>query len=173
MAESREEWTAPSVVAATCLWLGRIPFAPGTWGAVAGVVVSLATGALATAIAERASSPEAAVAIEAVILVVLNLVAIPVCSAAAPRIGRGSDPGPIVLDEALSLPLGMLVVPFAGRTLPVIVVGWLLHRIFDVSKPFPCRRLEHLPRGLGVMADDWGAAAWMAAALFAWRTSGG
>lgn len=170
MAENREEWTAPSVVAATCLWLGRIPFAPGTWGAMAGVGLSLATGSLAASLAGRAAWPEAATAIEAAILVVLNLVAIPVCSTAARRLGRGSDPGPIVIDEVFSLPLGMLVVPLAGRTWPVLAGGWLLHRLFDISKPFPCRKLEQLPAGLGVMADDWAAAAWMAAAMLAWRS---
>lgn len=169
MAESREEWTTPSVVAATCLWIGRIPFAPGTWGAAAGVGVSLVTGGAASWIAGRFSCAGAETVIEAVILVAANLVGIPICSAAARRLGRGSDPGSIVLDEALSLPLGMLVVPFAGRTLPVLLAGWILHRVFDISKPFPCRRLEHLPGGLGVMADDWAAAAWMAAAMVAWR----
>jgi len=172
MAESREDWTSPSVVAATCLWLGRIPFAPGTWAAMAGVGVSLATGAASAWIAGRASNPSVQTAIEAAILVAANLAAIPICSAAVRRLARGSDPGPIVIDEALSLPLGMLVVPFDARSLPVLVVGWVLHRVFDISKPFPCRRLEHLPAGLGVMADDWAAAAWMAAAMLAWRAAG-
>ncbi len=172
MAEFREEWTAPSVVAATFLWLGRIPFAPGTWGAMAGVGVSLATGAAAAGLAGWASRPEASTAIEAAMLVAANLVGIPICSAAARRLGRGSDPGSIVIDEALSLPLGMLVVPFGDRSLPVLVAGWVLHRVFDISKPFPCRRLEHLPGGLGVMADDWAAAAWMAAAMLAWQAAG-
>ena len=172
MAEIRADWTSPSVVAATCLWLGRIPFAPGTWGAMAGVGVSLATGAASAWIAGRASNPSVQTAIEAAILVAANLVGIPICSAAARRLGRGSDPGPIVIDEALSLPLGMLAVPFDGRSLPVLVAGWILHRVFDIAKPFPCRRLEHLPGGLGVMADDWAAAAWMAAAMLAWQAVG-
>lgn len=172
MAESRNAWTAPSVLAATCLWLGRIPFAPGTWGAVAGIGISLAAGAAAASIAENAARPDAAAAIEAALLFALNLAAIPICTAAARRLGRGSDPGAIVLDEAASLPLGMLVVPFAGRTWPVLAAGWLLHRLFDIWKPFPCRRLERLPAGLGVMADDWGAAAWMATVLLAWRAVG-
>jgi phosphatidylglycerophosphatase A len=41
----------------------------------------------------------------------------------------------------------------------------VLLRIFDIGKPFPCRQLERLPTGLGIMADDWGAAAWTAACL--------
>ena len=53
-----------------------------------------------------------------------------------------------------------------------VVVAFVLHRLFDITKPFPCRRLERLPAGLGIMADDWGAAAWMAAALTACRWCG-
>lgn len=163
-------WSSPSVVAATCLWLGRIPAAPGTWGAAAGVGLSLLTGAMARMAAAPLDLPP--LPVELAMLVALNLLGIPLCTAAARRLGRGSDPGAIVLDEATSLPLGMLVVPFAERTWPVLVAGWFLHRVFDVTKPFPCRQLEHLPDGLGVMADDWGAAAWMAVSLAAVRWLG-
>jgi len=27
-------------------------------------------------------------------------------------------------------------------------------RVFDVLKPWPCRRLERLPGGFGILADD-------------------
>ena len=39
------------------------------------------------------------------------------------------------------------------------------HRLFDITKLPPCRQLERLPDGLGVMADDWAAAAYAAAIL--------
>jgi phosphatidylglycerophosphatase A len=35
-----------------------------------------------------------------------------------------------------------------------IAAAFLLFRIFDVIKPFPAGRLEHLPGGFGIMADD-------------------
>ena len=34
------------------------------------------------------------------------------------------------------------------------VAGFLLFRATDVIKPFPANRLERLPGGIGVMADD-------------------
>ena len=80
--------------------------------------------------------------------------------------GEPSDPWPQVrdiLDDArTALP----------DSLPLLVAAFALHRLFDITKPFPCRRLEHLPAGLGIMADDWGAAAWMAVALTACRWCG-
>ena len=35
-----------------------------------------------------------------------------------------------------------------------LVAGFLIFRIFDIIKPFPCRRSERLPGGWGIMADD-------------------
>lgn len=159
-------WFDPAVVAATCGWLGRIPFAPGTFGAAAGVLVSF--------VLARAGLSLAA---EAAVVVALNAVGIPLCTAAARRLGRGSDPGAIVYDEMASVPLGLLALPAAARSAwpgaaALLLAAFVFHRVFDITKPFPCRRLERLPAGLGIMADDWGAAAWMAAALTACRWCG-
>jgi len=81
------------------------------------------------------------------------------------------------IGAGIGVPLGLLAVPVAARTalpdsLPLLVAAFALHRLFDITKPFPCRQLEHLPAGLGIMADDWGAAAWMAVALTACRWCG-
>jgi phosphatidylglycerophosphatase A len=35
-----------------------------------------------------------------------------------------------------------------------VITGFLLFRILDVVKPFPAGRLEHAPRGWGIMLDD-------------------
>jgi len=45
------------------------------------------------------------------------------------------------------------------------VWGFALHRLLDITKPPPARRLERLPDGLGVMADDWVAALYACVAL--------
>ena len=159
-------WFDPVVFSATCGGLGRIPFAPGTFGAALGVAASVA-------LAQTGISPAA----EAALVIALNLIGIPICTLAARRLGRGEDPGAINYDEMGSAMLGLLVVPAAARAdvwaaLPLLVVAFLLHRAFDVAKPFPCRQLEHLPDGLGIMADDAGAAAWMALILAGCRQAG-
>jgi len=146
-------WWDPAVLAATCGGLGRVPAAPGTFGALLGALV-------AAGLAAAALPPGA----EAAALVAANLVGIPLCTRGARLLGRG-DPGQIVYDECASLPLALLVVPAAARTPAVLAAAFVLHRIFDVNKPFPLRRLERLPRGLGIMADDWGAAGYVAACL--------
>jgi len=147
-------WWRPAVLAATCGGIGRAPAAPGTFGAALGT-------ACAAGLAAAALPP----AVEAGLLVAVNLIGIPLCTRAARALGRGGDPGAIVYDECASLPLALVVVPAAARTPGVLAAAFVLHRLFDVSKPFPCRRLERLPAGLGIMADDWGASAYVAACL--------
>jgi phosphatidylglycerophosphatase A len=46
-----------------------------------------------------------------------------------------------------------------------LLAAFLLFRLFDILKPFPCRRLESLPGGWGIMADDWMAGVYAAICL--------
>jgi phosphatidylglycerophosphatase A len=46
-----------------------------------------------------------------------------------------------------------------------LLAGFLLFRLFDIAKPFPCRQLEKLPGGWGIMADDWMAGVYAAICL--------
>ncbi len=46
-----------------------------------------------------------------------------------------------------------------------LLLGFLLFRLFDIWKPFPVRQLEKLPRGWGIMADDWMAGIYAAILL--------
>lgn len=142
-------WTAPSVILATGFWTGRIPWAPGTWGALVGLP-------LAWGIDQIAWWP-----LRLAVIVAICVVGIPICTAAARRMGGRKDPGSIVLDEIASMPIVFLFVPSAVIGRPaVLAAGFVLHRIFDISKPPPARQLERLPTGLGIMADDWAAAAY-------------
>lgn len=152
---------------ATCGGIGLVPFAPGTFGTLAGIPLSLATGAAATWLAGLigGAGPVATVVIEALLLVPVVAAGVPICTRAAAGLGLGKDPGPIVFDEAAALPLVLLVVPPAARTPAMLAAAFALFRLFDITKPFPCRRLEALPAGLGIMADDQAAAVWAAACL--------
>jgi phosphatidylglycerophosphatase A len=169
---SPSSWCDPAVLLATCGGIGRVGVAPGTFGSLVGIPLSMATGWLATVCAGPLGSGWLTVAVEAALVAAICLVAVPICTRAAHRLGRGDDPGAIVLDEAAALPLTLLAAPFADRSWLVLTAGFLLFRLFDISKPFPCRRLESLPAGLGIMADDWGAAAWAAAGLAIARWQG-
>ena len=148
------------MLVATLGGLGRVGFAPGTWGAAAGVLLSLAVATGAARFAAGVAWP-----VEAALVAAVCLGGVPYCSRAAAVLGRGKDPGCIVLDEAAAMAATLLVVPPAARTPAVLAVAFALFRIFDIAKPFPCNRCERLPTGLGIMADDWAAAAYAAACL--------
>ena len=82
-----------------------------------------------------------------------------ICDAAEKRL-QMRDPGMIVLDEVVAVPLlfiGMggltgLIVEHGGW--PVLLTGFLLFRIFDILKPFGISHLQNLPGGLGCAIDD-------------------
>ena len=57
----------------------------------------------------------------------------------------------IVIDEIMGYFLTMLWIP---KTLLFISVGFLLFRLLDIVKPFPCRPLEKVRGGFGVVLDD-------------------
>lgn len=97
------------------------------------------------------------------------------------------DPQYVVADEvagqhlALLLPLIPIALPHLGTHLDFseytiyfalslanwryLLMGLILFRIFDIWKPWPVRQLENLPRGWGIMADDWMAGVYAAILL--------
>ena len=61
------------------------------------------------------------------------------------------DPGAIVIDEVAGMTLAVLPFP---PTVPVLIAGFVLFRILDITKPFPARVSQRVAGGLGVMVDD-------------------
>lgn len=63
----------------------------------------------------------------------------------------GEDPGYIVIDE-----LAGICVTLAGHSITPVntTIGFVLFRIFDITKPFPIKQAERLRGGYGIVADD-------------------
>lgn len=127
--------------------VGRIPVAPGTFGT--------AVGMLWAALLLRNGGGILA----CLITLVAILAAVPVC-AAAERILGHSDPGCVVLDELVVMPLVWLPavwwVPslYAQHSWILPVAGFAAFRLFDIWKPGPIRTSQELPGGWGVVMDD-------------------
>lgn len=142
-----------AVLLATGLGLGRIVPAPGTISsAVWGLPLAWAIGQLPGRGWQLA------------IVVALNLMGVPLATAAGRALGGKKDNQAIVWDEIATVPVVFLLMPLAGWT--TAVVGFVLHRLLDISKLPPARQLEFLPDGLGVMADDWMASIYAALSMF-------
>jgi phosphatidylglycerophosphatase A len=60
-----------------------------------------------------------------------------------------NDPQEVVVDEVAGQMLCLLA---AAPTAPGLAAGFLAFRLFDIWKPF--RRVEDLPGGWGIVADD-------------------
>lgn len=146
-------WRSPAVLLATGLGVGASPVAPGTLGALWGIPISLAVFSLSTWYWQVA------------ILLLINLLGVPICGAAARALGA-KDPGAVVWDEFATVPLVFLFVRSELVFEPtVLIVGFVLHRLFDISKLPPVRQLERLPGGWGIMADDWFASVYAGVTL--------
>lgn len=68
-------------------------------------------------------------------------------------LGAHDDPR-IVVDETVGFWVAALGLP---RSAWALGAAFVLFRLFDAMKPPPCRRLEALPGGVGVVMDDVGA----------------
>jgi phosphatidylglycerophosphatase A len=130
-----------SLAYASALYLGFIPGAPGTYGSIAATLAFylafLFTGRIL---------PE--IHLSAICLISLAGV---LTSNTVSRNTGIKDPQFIVIDEVAGQLLTFLFLPVNAFNL---ILGTILFRLFDMWKPFPIRRLEHLKGGLGVMADD-------------------
>jgi phosphatidylglycerophosphatase A len=141
--------------------LGFLPVAPGTWGSLAPAVIYMAAGILI--------GPRTAIASMAVLLI-LGCVVTVMCSPKVIALTGSKDPGQIVSDEVAGQALTLLLVQWLMPTAEFCIAaaaGFGLFRLFDIIKPWPCRRLENLPAGWGILADDlaagiWAGGVWMA-----------
>lgn len=141
--------TALAVFVCSFGYIGYFPFASGTAGSAAGLIVYL--------LIQAADAPYG----QATAIAVLSAAGI-WSGTVAERYFATTDPSQGVIDEVV----GMLITLFAIHVgWAGLGVGFLLFRVFDVMKPFPAGRFEHLPGGLGMMADDAMAAVYANLAL--------
>jgi phosphatidylglycerophosphatase A len=186
---------------ATFCGLGYIPVAPGTFGSLAGLILTLSVYQILAAVSMGGIQ---IIFIGRIpvdpLLLIQCLIAIALAAAGLWSAGRTSgfwqqkDDPRVVIDEVSGQHLALLL----GSTLPVwwrpenswaapplgfityqSVLGWkylllglVLFRVFDISKPFPARQVRSLPGGLGIMADDWVAGVYAALGLWLARAVG-
>lgn len=169
---------------ATSLGVGYLPVAPGTWGSAVAVALVSGTAALA-----RSESGPLIVVSEFSLLLALAAIGLWASQRVVSSASSDPDPGYVVIDElsgqTISLVMGLALSAWTAAPLQetviakltvaltlgllnwkYLVAGFILFRVFDIWKPFPARRAELLPGGLGIMADDWVAGAYAALGLW-------
>ena len=83
------------------------------------------------------------------VLLVASAIGVYSAGRAAPE--WGDDPGQVVIDEGVGFLFAVAFLPPSAGT---IIAGFFVFRAFDIVKPPPARRLETLPGGWGIVADD-------------------
>ena len=132
--------------------VGRMRKAPGTWGSLAGLlyftVFFHGLGIFGILFFSAVGA----------------YLAVAMCGEAEFRLAQ-RDPGSVVLDEFVAMPLCFIGWPSLAGLLPswaapwsLFIGGFVLFRLFDILKPFGISRLQALPDGWGVVADDLAAA---------------
>ncbi|NKB50223.1 MAG: phosphatidylglycerophosphatase A [Alphaproteobacteria bacterium] len=117
---------------------GNLPMAPGTWGSLVALpcaaVLAMLGGPWLLSLA----------------ILLAFVVGVWASGVYAEAIGLG-DPGSVVIDEFAGQWLAILPVALDWR---YYLVAFVLFRIFDITKPWPCRPAERAPGGVGIMLDD-------------------
>lgn len=131
---------------------GRMRRAPGTWGSLAGLLLQLLV------------FHYLALPVTLLLCLALLWLSVAFCGEAEFRLGE-RDPGQIVFDEFVAIPLCFLGWPHVAAALPhwaapwgVYVAAFALFRFYDIAKPLGISRLQKLPGGWGVTLDDTAAA---------------
>ncbi len=127
-------------ILATGFGAGLSPVAPGTAGTLVGVLICLICYPMPWAF-------------RLLFVIAISVLSIYVAGQAETLYGKADDQR-IVIDEIAGFQVAMLPVAITGLHL---CLAFVLFRIFDIWKPFPLGRLQNLPGGWGVVADDIGA----------------
>ena len=149
----------------SCFGLGRLPVAPGTWG-------SLPVAIIFGLMCQFHLSDLSISIVMAALALAGSIVCVKFAPAAIAATGK-NDPGEVVADELAGQAVTFLAILFlnldtfsAGQICITAVFGFLLFRLFDIAKPWPIHKLEKLPKGWGILADDLLAGVYAGIVLF-------
>jgi phosphatidylglycerophosphatase A len=140
--ENATKWWAIAI--ATFFGAGYGKPGPGTWGSVAALIL----WAIYAWIAHP--TPAALLLALAIGIAVALVLGIPAATIVERQSGR-TDPGFVVIDEVIGQWIALFGSPADWRH---GLIALVLFRLFDITKPFPVRRLERLPGGWGIVFDD-------------------
>jgi phosphatidylglycerophosphatase A len=123
---------------ATGCFIGKIPFAPGTFGSLLGILPYF--------FLSKTSVP---VSIICIIIFIIFSIWI---ANDAEKILKRKDPGSIVIDEIAGMAVTLIGLPF---NVFYVVSGFIIFRVLDIIKPFPIRYIEkRISGGAGIVLDD-------------------
>ena len=122
--------------AATFFSLGKLPFAPGSWGSLGALLLWLLL--------------PISFSIHLFVIVFLFVLGV-YSSNKMTKYLNDHDPSEVVIDEAVGMGISLFMLP---HSFGLYLLAFVLFRIFDVLKPSFIYRVQDLPGGWGIMLDD-------------------
>jgi phosphatidylglycerophosphatase A len=137
---------------ATGFGLGRIPFAPGTWGSLGAFLI--------VGFVFNITAPEN-IFLGLLVATIISFFAGMWATDIYLQSTKNKDPSEVVVDEICGQLLAVTFITYnittniipARLLIPYIVI-FLFFRFFDIWKPWPCSALEKIKGAAGVMLDD-------------------
>lgn len=117
-------------------YIGHSPIAPGTIGSLAGLLLYFVI-----------KDNFLVYTVSTFLLFILGII----FSGEAERIYKRKDARMIVIDETCGMMLTMFLVPY---NFWIMILGFLLFRLFDILKPPPAKSIEKFSGAFGIMFDD-------------------
>lgn len=146
---------------------GLSPLAPGTAGAATAAGMYCVLMVLLDLAWPHAIIPR----LVALLVMIIGGAVLGVWATGRMSTAENPDPGSAVWDEFVGMWISLIQTVWATWHLPLIIappwwpIWWVAvcffaFRAFDTLKPWPCRRLENLHGGWGIMLDDIAAGLW-------------
>ena len=121
---------------ATFFYLGKLPFAPGTWGSPGALLLWLLL--------------PVAFSIHLSIIVILFVLGVYSSNKMAKYLDD-HDPSEVVIDEVVGMGISLFMLP---HSFGLYLLAFILFRIIDILKPSFIYRIQNLSGGWGIMLDD-------------------
>ena len=131
--------------AATFFYLGKFPFAPGSWGSLGALILWIFL--------------PSSYLLQMIMIIILFSIGV-ISSKKMAAAMDDHDPSEVVIDEAVGMWIALFMLP---HSIAIYSMAFILFRIFDIFKPSFIYRVQNLPGGWGIMMDDVlaGIIAWL------------
>lgn len=125
------------ILLATGLRSGYAPIVPGTFGTLPAIPIIMLTAPLSI--------------LTKMLVFILLFVGGIIASEYYEKYFEKKDPGEVVIDEIAAYYLVLMFIPLTTTN---VILSFILFRIFDITKPYPIKKLEAIGGGVGIMLDD-------------------
>ena len=121
---------------ATFFYLGKLPFAPGSWGSLGALLLWLLL--------------PVTFSVQLSVIIILFVLGVYSSSRMAKYLDD-HDPSEVVIDEVVGMGISLFMLPHSPG---LYLLAFILFRGFDILKPSLIYRIQNLPGGWGIMLDD-------------------